>query len=68
MARPSNITYLLFHMVGYNGEDPLHNLEEKVVIRLIDTNVDSALDRAKRLVEKKWWIVAEIVEFKDKED
>ena len=57
------MTYLLFHMVGYNGEDPLHNLESKVVIRLIDETAESALARAKKMVEKKFWEIAEIVEF-----
>jgi hypothetical protein len=57
------MTYLLFHIVGYNGEDPLHNLESKVVIRLIDKTVESAIARAKKMVEKKFWECAEIVEF-----
>lgn len=57
------MTYLLFHIVGYNGEDPLHNLEDKVVIRLIDTTYEKALERAKKLIEKKWWLLAEVVEF-----
>ena len=55
--------YLLFHIVGYNGEDPLHNLEDKVVIRLIDTTYEKALERAKKLIEKKFWLLAECVEF-----
>ena len=58
------MTYLLFHIVGYNGEDPLHNLEDKVVIRLIDKSAKSALNRASKMVEKKFWMVAEIVEFR----
>jgi len=57
------MTYLLFHIVGYNGEDPLHNLEEKVVIRLIDKTPESALARAKKMVEKKFWIMAECCEY-----
>ena len=57
------MTYLLFHIVGYNGEDPLHNLEDKIVIRLIDKDVISAMDRAQKMVEKKFWTCAEIVEF-----
>lgn len=57
------MTYLLFHIVGYNGEDPMHNLEDKVVIRLIDTTYESALERAKKIIEKKWWLLAEVVEF-----
>jgi len=60
------MTYLLFHIVGYNGEDPLHNLEDKIVIRLIDTTYESALKRAKKLVEKKFWTLGEVVEFKEK--
>jgi len=59
------MTYLLFHMVGYNGEDPLHNLEDKVVIRLIDKTAKSALERAKKMIEKKFWEIAEVVEFKE---
>jgi len=55
--------YLLFHIVGYNGEDPLHNLEDKVVIRLIDTTYEKALERAKKIIEKKFWLLAECVEF-----
>jgi len=58
------MTYLLFHIVGYNGEDPLHNLEDKVVIRLIDTAYEKALERAKKIIEKKFWLLAECVEFK----
>ena len=57
------MTYLLFHIVGYNGEDPLHNLEDKVVIRLIDTTYEKALERAEKIIEKKWWLLAEVVEF-----
>jgi hypothetical protein len=60
-------TYLLFHLVGYNGEDPLHNLEEKVVIRLIDETYESALERAKKIIEKKFWMLGEVVEFKQEE-
>jgi len=55
--------YLLFHIVGYNGEDPLHNLEDKVVIRLIDTTYEKALERAKKIIEKKFFLLAEVVEF-----
>ena len=58
-------TYLLFHIVGYEGEDPLHNLENKVVIRLIDKSANSALKRAEEMVKKKFWEIAEIVEFKE---
>jgi hypothetical protein len=52
-------------MVGYEGEDPLHNLEDKVVVRLIDTSYEKALERAKKIIEKKFWLLAECVEFKE---
>lgn len=59
------MTYLLFHIVGYEKKDQLGNLEDKVVIRLIDTTYESALERAKKIIDKPWWILAEVVEFKE---
>ena len=50
-------------LVGYKKMDPVGNLEEKVVIRLIDTDVPNALKRAEELVHKDNWLIAEIVEF-----
>jgi len=38
-------TYLIFHIVGFTKQDPVGNLEDKVVIRLIDTSYESALKR-----------------------
>lgn len=58
-------TYLIFHIVGYTKQDPVGNLEEKVVIRLIDTSYDSALKRAKKMIEKPFWILAEVVEYQE---
>jgi hypothetical protein len=57
------MTYLLFHIVGYDGEDPLHNLENKVVIRLIDSSYEKALERAQKIIDRKFWLLAEVVEF-----
>jgi hypothetical protein len=59
-------TYFVFHWVGYEGEDPLHNLEGKIVVRLIDTEdgYDRTKYRAMQIVEKKFWMCGEIVEFK----
>ncbi len=58
-------TYLVFHIVGYERRDELGNLLDKVVIRLIDTTYKSALDRAKKIVDKPFWILGEVVEYKE---
>lgn len=60
------ITYLVFHIVGYTKWDDNQinpNMVDKVVIRLIDTTYESALERAKKLVERDNWILAEVVEY-----
>ena len=56
-------TYLLFHLVGYNTKINELDLSDKVIIRLIDTTCESALERAKKIVEKKFWFLAEVVEY-----
>jgi len=58
-------TYLVFHIVGFNRQDELGNLHDKVVIRLIDTNYENALQRAMLIIDKPFWILAEVVEFKE---
>lgn len=58
-------TYLIFHIVGFTKQDPVGNLEDKVVLRLIDTSYDKALDRAKKLVDKPFWLLAEVVEYQE---
>ena len=58
-------TYLIFHVVGYDKKDQLGNLEDKVVIRLIDTTYESALKRAKKIIDKPFWILGEVVEYKE---
>lgn len=50
------------HIVGYSKQDPVGNLEDRVVIRLVDKNPENALLRAKKLVKKDNWLIAEIVE------
>jgi len=62
------MTYLVFHLVGYEKKDQLGNLEDKVVIRLIDTDYISALERAKQIIEKPFWLLGEVIEYKEKED
>lgn len=58
------MTYILFHLVGYSKKDEFGNLEDKVVVRLIDTEYNKALERAKKLIEKPFWLLAEVVEYK----
>lgn len=58
-------TYLIFHIVGFDKQDQLGNLDGKVVIRLIDTSYESALKRAKKMIEKPFWLLAEVVEYQE---
>jgi len=53
------------HLVGYTKMDPVGNFEDKVVIRLIDENVESALRRADKIIKRDNWLVAEIIEIKE---
>jgi hypothetical protein len=57
--------YLLFHIVGYDTKINDIDFTNKVVVRLIDKDCDSALERAKKLITRALWFVAEIVEFKE---
>jgi len=57
------VTYLVFHLVGYSRADELGNLQDKVVIRLIDTTYESALERAKKIIDKPFWMLGEVVEY-----
>ena len=50
------------HLVGYSKTDPVGNFEDKVVIRLVDKNVLEAQKRAKKLIKRDNWIIAEIIE------
>jgi len=59
-------TYLVFHVVGYEQKDQLGNLEDKVVIRLIDKTYEKALDRAKKIIEKPFWLLGEVIEYEEK--
>jgi hypothetical protein len=59
------VTYLVFHLVGYSRADELGNLQDKVVIRLIDTTYENALERAKKIIDKPFWLLAEVVEYRE---
>ncbi len=57
------MTYLVFHIVGYEKKDEFGNLQDKVVLRLIDTTYETALERAKLIIDKPFWTLGEVVEF-----
>lgn len=62
-------TYYVFHLVGYKKTiDTVRGpeLEDKVVLRLIDTSYKSALRRAKEIIKRDQWLLAEVVEYEDK--
>lgn len=61
------MTYLVFHIVGYERKDELGNLLDKVILRLIDTTYESALERAKTIIDKPFWVLGEVVEYHEKE-
>lgn len=61
------MTYLVFHIVGYDRKDELGNLLDKVVLRLIDEDYISALERAQEIIEKPFWTLGEVVEYHAKD-
>lgn len=65
-------TFLIFHIVAYNNTVDLPNKQvdftDKVVLRLIDKDYPSALSKAKTIVERKSYFLAEVVEYQDKEN
>lgn len=60
-------TYLIFHIVGFRKwvENPIQGqiMEDKVVLRLIDSSYKEALKRAKKLIKRDQWFLAEVIEF-----
>lgn len=56
-------TYTVFHVVGYDRKIESGELLDKVVLRLIDTTYESALERAKKLIDKPFWLLGEVVEY-----
>jgi hypothetical protein len=63
------MTYLIFHLVGYKKyiDHPTQGqvMEDKVVVRLIDKTYESALKRAKKIVDRDQWLLAEVVEYRE---
>ena len=58
-----NKTYLVFHIIGFEQKDQLGNYIDRVVLRLVGTSYEEALERAKKIVEKPNWILGEVVEY-----
>jgi len=58
-----NITYLVFHIIGFEQKDQLGNYIDRVVLRLVGTSYEEALERAKKLIEKPNWVLGEVVEY-----
>jgi hypothetical protein len=56
-------TYMVFVLIGYQVKDVANNFVDKVVVRLIDTDYESALERAKKVIEKPLWFLAEVIEY-----
>jgi hypothetical protein len=57
--------YTLVKIQAHEGETPEGRLLDVVVISLIDDNPENALNKAKNLVTKKFYRIAEITEFYD---
>ena len=62
-------TFLVFHVVGFTKwtQHPVQGqiMEDKIVLRLIDTTYPAALKRAKKIIKCDQWLLSEVVEFKE---
>ena len=58
-------TFLLFHIIGYESEKD-NKLTNRVDVKLVDTNYEFALSRAKEMFDRKLWIPIEVTEFESK--
>jgi hypothetical protein len=59
------MNYLVFHIVGYNSKISDIEFTDKLVVRLIDESYEKALERAKNIVDRNFWFLAEVVEYKE---
>jgi hypothetical protein len=55
-------TILVFIIQAHQGESPDGNLSDCVTLELIDKDVDSAVKRAQKMVEKKFYRVKSVIE------
>lgn len=55
-------TYLVFVIQAHSGEMPDMRLTDVTTLELIDTSYDSALLRARKIVNKKFYRLSMVVE------
>lgn len=55
-------TYLVFIIQAYNSESPQGQVMDVATVELIDTTVSRALDRAKKIIEKKFYRLSMVIE------
>jgi len=55
-------TYLVFIIQAHNGESPDGHLTDYTELQLIDTSYDNAEKRAKRIIKKKFYRLATVIE------
>ena len=56
---------LIFVVQGYESQSDTGTLSDIVTIELIDTTTESAIERAKSLIQKKFWRLSNVIEKKD---
>lgn len=55
-------TYLIFIIQAYESATDTGQLQDVVTIELIDTTVEGAVKKAKKLIKKKFYRVSNIIE------
>jgi len=55
-------THLIFIIQAYESATDTGQLSDSVTIELIDQTVNSALERAKSLIKKKFYRISNIIE------
>lgn len=55
-------TYFVYTIQGYEAELPDGRVNDAVIFELIDTDGDRAIERAKKLVKKKFYRISRVFE------
>lgn len=55
-------TYLVFIIQAYNSESAQGQVMDVATVELIDTTVTRALDRAKKIITKKFYRLSMVIE------
>lgn len=58
-------SYLLY---GYEQIDELGNFKKAVKVVVYSDNAKDAVKKAKKLIEKPYWVISEIFEVRDNKD